>query len=157
MENFWLFDTYSTQVKDWTENLKLLKTIGAPEVCFRKKEDRYSELSGILERDTWRFCFLFLFCFLYCDESPWYLAVSFIFTTPSFIGLLGSQALWIFKKDLWQINSRSKSLLGKDKLNVLNMAKKCKSVEVNQLSLVKDYANTGISSDPFPVLFSTYK
>lgn len=39
-------------MKDWTENLKLLKTIGDPEVCFRKKEDRCSELSGILERDT---------------------------------------------------------------------------------------------------------
>lgn len=39
METFWLFDTYSTQViKDWAENLKLLKTIGASEVCFRKKK-----------------------------------------------------------------------------------------------------------------------
>lgn len=38
METFWLFDTYSTQVmKDCAEYLKLLKTIGAPEVCFRKK------------------------------------------------------------------------------------------------------------------------
>lgn len=159
METFWLFDTYSTQVmKDCAEYLKLLKTIGVPEVCFRKKEDRCSELSGILERHTWRFCVLFLFCFLHCDESPWCLTVSFLLATPSFVGLLGSQALWLLKKKIcskWMVNQ--KSFWVKVNLMYWTWLKKCESVEVSHLSLLKECANTGISSDPFPVLFSTYK